>query len=506
MSVKNSSFQSMSNSPSNNLSPWKTLLFLIAVGALIGAGTLLNLDGTKIGNYTLRYPTAEDFKTIRGRSVDMDQLLEDYHEIDLMDDTVILQIDTAASEGTIDTGRKSTDTAYAPPMRDIQYVKDSGVHPLDRFYESLYEERFASERIRILHYGDSQIEGDRITSKVRHTLQYYFAGSGSGWHSLTPLVPSFSMVVEPSRHWKRYPGFGRKDTTITHDHYGPLITLSRFSESDSTDLPSLVVQPRGYAFSTAKKFSSLTFHHSALESEMTVFITQKDTVRDTLYLSPGMQSFEFSVMQPASAILLEFDGQSPDWYGFHADPSSGVVMDNIPLRGSSGTFFVKLPEGEPEKYFADETVGLIILQFGGNTVPYIESKEHAERYGRWIQRNIAHLKRRFPQADFLFIGPSDMAVKDRTQMVTYPFLEDVRDAVKKAALDENIAFWDIFEAMGGVNSMSSWVENDPPLASSDYVHFSPKGAALIGQWLSEALITDYELWKMKKEDGEKGNP
>jgi len=91
-------------------------------------------------------------------------------------------------------------------------------------------------------------------------------------------------------------------------------------------------------------------------------------------------------------------------------------------------------------------------------------------------------------------------------MVTYPFLVDVRDAVKKAALDENIAFWDIFEAMGGVNSMSSWVENDPPLASSDYVHFSPKGAALIGQWLSEALITDYELWKMKKEDGEKGNP
>jgi hypothetical protein len=495
----------MSNPSSNNYTPWKTLIFLIAVAALIGLGTLLGMDGTAVGSYSLRYPTAEDFKTIRGRTVDMDQLLEDYHEIDLMDDTVILQLDTLPA--TVDTSSiQDKDTVFAPPLRDIQFASMEGNHPLNEFYQSLYNSAYLNKRIRILHYGDSQIEGDRITSKVRHTLQYYFSGSGSGWHSMTPLVPSFSMVVESSRQWERYPGFGRKDTSIAHNNYGPLISLSKYSQSDSTDFPKLVIQPRSYAFSTAKKFTTLTFHHSKLLTPIDVFVSQKDTVNDTIHLNMGDSVFQIAVSQPAGKITLEFDGESPDWYGFHADNETGITIDNIPLRGSSGTFFTKLPMGEPEKYFSDETVGLIILQFGGNTVPYIESKEHAKRYGRWIQRNISHLKKRFPNANFLFIGPSDMALKERTQMVTYPFLNDVRLAVKQAAFDENIAFWDIYEAMGGENSIASWVENDPPLASPDYVHFSPRGAALIGQWLSEAIITDYELWKMKKEDGNVENP
>lgn len=495
----------MSDSSSNNFSPWKTLLFLIGVGALIGAGTLLGLDGIQVGSYTLRYPTAEDFKSVRGRTVDMDQLLEDYHEIDLLDDTIILQIDTTKLDTALQRSEKE-DIAQKPPRRNIQYPMSNSDHPLKRFYESLYRQEYKNRRIRILHYGDSQIEGDRITSKVRHTLQSYFEGYGSGWHSMTPLVPSFSMIVEPSRHWQRYPGFGKKDTTIEHAIYGPMITLSRFSSSDSTDLPSLTIKPRSYAFSTAKRFDGLRFHHSPLVEDMTVYITRDDTIRDSLNLNEGDSTFYIAVDSRDGEVHLEFDGISPDWYGFHADANRGLTMDNIPLRGSSGTFFVKLPIGEPEQYFADESVGLIILQFGGNTVPYIESEEHAAQYGRWIKRNIAHLKKRFPQADFLFIGPSDMAVKDRTQMVTYPYLVAVRNALKNAAYEENIAFWDIYEAMGGRNSMSSWVENDPPLASSDYVHFSPKGAALIGQWLSEALITDYELWKMKKEDGNTDAP
>ena len=42
------------------------------------------------------------------------------------------------------------------------------VYPLQRFLDSL---RLSRGQVRIIYYGDSQIEGDRITSFLRQTLR-----------------------------------------------------------------------------------------------------------------------------------------------------------------------------------------------------------------------------------------------------------------------------------------------------------------------------------------------
>ena len=49
----------------------------------------------------------------------------------------------------------------------------------------------------------------------------------------------------------------------------------------------------------------------------------------------------------------------------------------------------------------------------------------------------------------LVIGPGDMAKKEKTSFVTYPILEDVRDALKAAAFETNSCFWDMYLNMGG---------------------------------------------------------
>ena len=74
-----------------------------------------------------------------------------------------------------------------------------------------------------------------------------------------------------------------------------------------------------------------------------------------------------------------------------------------------------------------------------------------------------------------------MAIKVKTDYVTYPYLKEVRDALKKATLDAGCGFWDIYEVMGGQNSMASWVNTDPPLAGKDYIHFTPRGAKRIAE-------------------------
>ena len=64
--------------------------------------------------------------------------------------------------------------------------------------------------------------------------------------------------------------------------------------------------------------------------------------------------------------------------------------------------------------------------------------------------------------------------------------------LKTAALDNGAGYWDMYEVMGGRNSMPQWVAADPPLAAPDYVHFTRAGARKIAELFYDALIKDYE--------------
>lgn len=73
------------------------------------------------------------------------------------------------------------------------------------------------------------------------------------------------------------------------------------------------------------------------------------------------------------------------------------------------------------------------------------------------------------------------------QMTTYPLVPYMDKLLKKMAAEEQIAYWSMYDAMGGKYSMVRWVENG--LAGSDYVHFTRAGANNIGkklyQWIEE---------------------
>jgi hypothetical protein len=53
----------------------------------------------------------------------------------------------------------------------------------------------------------------------------------------------------------------------------------------------------------------------------------------------------------------------------------------------------------------------------------------------------------------------------------------------------------MYKAMGGKNSMPSWVFAEPPLASDDFVHFNPRGAKTIAQMFYNAFILEYHRFE-----------
>jgi lysophospholipase L1-like esterase len=189
---------------------------------------------------------------------------------------------------------------------------------------------------------------------------------------------------------------------------------------------------------------------------------------------------------------------SPDVQHLFLEGAAGVRMSNVALRGSSGTVFKKINSSELGNQLVQWNTQLIILQFGGNSVPYVTQKSEATAFGNYFRSQIQHLKKLAPNASFVVIGPSDMSTSIDGVFTSWPGVPLVRDAMKEAAFAENCGFWDMYEVMGGANSMVSWVSNTPPYAGPDYTHFTPIGARKMAELFYKAMDREMQAYMATK--------
>ncbi len=478
------------------IKPFFTLLFtLIVMLVLCLIMFVFPSDGLKLGATTIQFPTFNDFFIPQNAITDSLESLEKDME-ELFDSTVVMsEIDSAIIKHKLDSLNKY--------RKSIQ-LADNAKPALHRFFDAL--DNAKNKKVRIMHYGDSQIEADRITSYLRNELQVKFGGNGVGLFDVNQVAPKMSVNIEFSENWLRFSGFGKKDSSITHNKYGPLMAFSRYAPIPSSSIiPDSIEHNAWINLRKPKASYGKTKSYSLLK----IFLSNHykpihyDIVADGNILKSGtiaantpFQVLETSFASTPEEISIMFSGaDSPDIYGISLEGHSGVVVDNIPLRGSSGTLFTKQNQTLLSNSFANLSPNLIILEFGGNVVPYVKDEQGCIDFGNWFKSQIYFLKKLNPNAAFIVIGPGDMSIKEKTDYVTYPLLENVRDALKDAALSTGCLFWDMYEVMGGKNSMPTWVEADPPLAASDYIHFSPKGAKKIAEEFTKKLLKMYEEYK-----------
>ncbi len=484
------------------MKPSKILLFTLSVFLLLaGVMWITPASGVKIGSFTFHMPTFSemlihektdyaDVSEIIGTQFDIDEMVE----LDLDDETS--GIDTVLAPNV---HRASYDSLVASIYK-IE-MTDSGRINLHRFFKALHEK----PQVRIMHYGDSQIEGDRITSFIRNKLQVKFGGTGPGLRpALQPYDYVFSAVQENSGNWKRYPIYGNVDSLVEHDRYGVMGAFSRFAPVVSDSLPflndsvlyqaELNISKSNIAYKLTQNYEHFSMYYGNAKSDVDMQLLVKGEVflSKTLPKNLNYGVVECDLPDSTDKITVRFSGyDSPDIYGIDLSSNKGVVVDNIALRGSSGTIFTKSDYVHSLKMYRDLNPELFILQFGGNVMPYIKDEKAISNYGRWFKSQIERLQQQCPEAAFIVIGPSDMSTKEKDKYVTYSYLPDVVAVLKDAALSTGCGYWNMYEAMGGFNSMPSWVNAEPELARPDYVHFSPQGAKLVGNMFYNALILEY---------------
>jgi len=350
-------------------------------------------------------------------------------------------------------------------------------------------------RTRILHFGDSQIEMDRMTALIRYRLQRQFGGSGTGLVQAVPLYAGRHLAYdqEVEGEWRRYTFFGTRDSTISHNSYGIMGAFTSVPIPKEGDWPAI-----HYAFNTSRRTGRFdrarVFLHSYRDGGAMALVVN-DTIADTVRAIPaGFSVADYTHHSRIERLTMEMGlPEGGRIYGISFETYRGLQMDNIAMRGGSGLIFTKMNRELQIRLMEYLKPGLLVLQYGGNVVPYV----NAAWYRRAFKRELIFLHDICPGVPVIVIGPSDMSLKEKGEFVTYPGVEKVRDALKEAALETGCAFWDLYEAMGGRNSMPSFVHADPPLASTDYVHFTALGVNLVAEMFYNALMAEYAAYLTK---------
>ena len=143
-------------------------------------------------------------------------------------------------------------------------------------------------------------------------------------------------------------------------------------------------------------------------------------------------------------------------------------------------------------------VKLVIMEFGGNATPYLNTEKSIAAYKESMGKQIAYVKKLYPKTQILLIGPADMSTRIDGELQTYPFLENTIEALKSVALENDAMFWNMYEVMGGRNSMVKWVSHSPAWASSDYIHFTEKGAGRIAEVFIQSFMNCYDYYQFLK--------
>jgi lysophospholipase L1-like esterase len=360
---------------------------------------------------------------------------------------------------------------------------------LDPLFEKLYQLRLANDRcVNIVHIGDSHIQADYMTSIIRRQFHRDFGNAGRGL--IVPL--RVARTNEPNNFktasnvtWKSkrcvFPDqplpIGVGGVTIESDD--PAANLEIFMNDLWLD----------YGFNSLALFyqkdaSSFDFSVRDLQGRELAFISAQDndSSRD---ISTASWSELVNAVNIQSVKTNESQTKALVYGAVLRNSNNGVLYHTIGVNGA------KYKHYNEAKHFASQTAGLkadvFIISLGTNES--IDYPNVDRTFTNQVDALVRSLKSYNPKAVFILVTPQDVF---RRKNRPNPGIRNVRDQIIRYAVENGLAFYDLYRAMGGEDSAKRWSENS--LLRPDGVHLTKEGYEYQGNLFYQALIKGYNSY------------
>ena len=456
----------------------------------------------------------------------------------------------------------SQDTLLVPI--DSVYVANSEVDSLEivftandfhnamallSFYEKVYQlEQMKSKKINIVHIGDSHIQADLFTAKIRNEMQSVFGNAGFGFtfpYSVAKTNNSAPIQFSASGNFQSY-------RNLYADATKP-VGLSGFSmETTSDDFAiQLVVKEAQFNFTRLKVITpqnanlfdvSLSNKSIVIERKVPKKITHKvkpgevlggiaskyhvslkalkkanglksDMIRDGKVLSIPTIGTQSKTITKTEYIPLDLKAATYTNDYFSTAPldkivvvpnqeinefalnglvlendNSGVLYHSIGVNGAKASDFNKFPlfyEQLPALH-----PDLVIVSLGTN-----ESfdKQSGTQYFTHLIQMINRIKEHNPEVCIL-VMTSPPSVLHRKFKNT--FIEKYAEIIEDNAHVNNYAVWNLLDVFGGNKSINRNAAKG--YMARDKVHYSKAGYEKQAELFFNAFMQSYELFKSSK--------
>ncbi len=388
---------------------------------------------------------------------------------------------------SIDSLRVKRDTVITALHLSCPTQFIDGIKQLDT---KLSQAHLNNEIIRVLHFGDSQIEGDRITAYIRESFQDRFGGSGPGLISvLDPQHINPSIWLGNNDNWKLNTIYDR-NRDKTKNSYG---LIGQYAELPAQTEGIIKISKSPWAEKHASNYQRIRLFIAPHADSILIKgkIKKTEVIDDKLPSSANLTEINWEFPQVSPSLQLQIKSQSElAVLGCALDSTSGVAVDNLALRGQSSPLLHRTNTDLFKAMGEHLNIGMVMIQFGTNMIP-IETKN----YG-FYQKILAHqfdlIKEYLPEIPVMIIGVADAAHSSNGKVQSYKHLTYLRDAQKELALQYGFAYFDLYEAMGGEGSIITWSKSDPTLALTDYIHFTREGGKRAADYVVKALWKQFD--------------
>jgi len=364
-------------------------------------------------------------------------------------------------------------------------------HSLKQFFKELGAIKRGEEKGRVAFFGDSFIEGDIFCSDVRNSLQDMFGGNGVGFVPITSEVAQFRNTIGHTFTGFQSYSLVKKDSISEPFGAGGYC----FTAGEDNEVTYSVNQ----RYKHLDLFREIKLFYSSPENTTFNYSLNNNGVREAkIVASDRLQQKVFSDVNATTVSFIFPVSDTIKLYGVSFEDSTGIYVDNFGLRGNSGLALTRISETMNRQFNQFQNYQLIVLQYGLNVIA-ADTKD-LSWYVSPMVNIIQRLKRCFPEAAILLMSVSDRSTKINGEYQTMESVPLMVEAQREIARQSQVAFYNLFEAMGGENSMVAFVENDPPLANKDYTHLNFQGGRRVAGIFVKSLINEYQKYndKIKK--------
>ena len=366
---------------------------------------------------------------------------------------------------------------------------------LDSFYTHLLQLKTnRNNTVRLTHIGDSHLQADLFSGKVREQMQLTYGNAGRGLvvpYKVGCTNEPYTYKTSSNNVWKSKRNIAIADSMPTGVGGLTLKTEEMNASIQITvgNKPNLNYQFNNVTLFHEKCFNCFDFEITDSCGGATGMVSSLPSADKKFHSEVALLNYENTI--GLHTRLRTFTHPSFTMiYGLVLENSRpGILYNTIGINGAEYRHYNK------SLYFQEQQKvlkpNLIIISLGTNEA-FSRSFDPAI-FKSQVDTLITALKINNPQASLLVTIPGDHFRSRKYKNNNIPIARNVLIDYCSA---NNIAYWDLFEIMGGFGSIAKW--NAKNLTSKDLLHLNRKGYELQGELLFQAIISGFSKFELRR--------